>query len=146
MPLTTLVVGRRPRLWKLATAVVLAQGAFHLLFHVLGGAVSSTGVAMGHQHQVNVLGTVAGVSAPDAPMIAAHIVAAILTTTLLRRGEQLLRAIAGWVRAAILLPAPSLPGTMVRRIRMLGETARIIAGEIRTGDVTRRGPPALSRG
>jgi hypothetical protein len=91
-----------------------------------------------------VLSPVSEMTAPDAPMVVAHIIAGVLTVAFLRRGEQLLRTVARWVRAALHRRMPPLQGVWTRRATALSDTARLIVTETRTGGVSRRGPPAFS--
>lgn len=148
-PIAALLVGRTPRIARLAAAVLLSQSVFHVLFHLLGAALGPVSGASVHQHHAMTLHPAPGPAllsaAPDAPMLAAHVVAAVLTTALLWRGEQLLRAIGRWVRASL---QAGMPGRLHPPARPLLPVVadRVVVSVLRVGDVSRRGPPALSRG
>lgn len=144
-PVAALLVGRRLSLFRLSTAVLVSQSVFHVLFVALNATVTPTVAGSGHHHALS-LGPVdsPGAIAPDAGMLGAHVVAAILTIALLWRGEAMLRAIARWVRAALRTRMPvahsrPAPASIAR-------TARIIVHAVNLGDASRRGPPILSRG
>lgn len=142
-PIAALLVGPTPRLGRLSTAVVVSQMVFHLLFVTLGAAASPP-VATSHHHGIP-LDPVTSTIAPDAGMLGAHVMAAVFTIALLWRGEQLLRVVARWVRAALRTRITRLhadwpvPASFV-------STARKIVSTIRNGDISRRGPPVFSRG
>lgn len=143
-PAAALLVGRAPSLVRLSTAVLLSQTVFHVLFVALNATATPTVAGTGHHHTV-ILDPVGETVATDAGMLGAHLVAGILTILLLARGEGMLRAIAGWVRAALRLRMPQpqadwpMPAAFAR-------TARIFVEAVRIGDVSRRGPPLLYRG
>ncbi|MBB3159093.1 hypothetical protein FHS07_002811 [Microbacterium proteolyticum] len=143
----TVLAGRRLSLVRLSIAVALSQVLFHTLF-VLG---SYSAGAAAHVHGAPIAlaadAAVPVVSA-DAAMWAGHLVAAMLTTALLHRGERTVTATRelaarciAWVRArarvvaAILAPAP------VRRV------GAPVTAEVRPVSVLfsrstrRRGPP-----
>lgn len=147
VPLAALLVGGRPSLVRIALTVGVSQVAFHVLFHMLGaGAASSSFV--GHQHHggtADLTAAASSLAGPGVGMLAAHTMAAFLTTLLIWRGEILLVRIASWVQAlllrariAVAIPtsAPVFPRTSPRVFR-----ARVLSGP-----VLRRGPPLLSGG
>jgi len=143
-PIAALMVGRRPRLIRLGAAVLLSQTVFHVLFVALNATAAPTVAGTGHQHVLALL-PVADAVAPDSGMLGAHLVAAMCTIVLLRRGESTLRSIGRWARAVLRVrmprPRPGLPIPASAT-----HTARIIVHLMRVGDVSRRGPPVLSRG
>lgn len=145
-PIAALLVGPRANILRLGAAVLLSQTVFHVLFTALGATASqtTTGVGTGHQH-VMTLGPVDEGLAADAGMIGAHIVAGILTIILLARGESVLRAIARWVRAALRVRLPHLPGDWPSPASA-PESVRVFVPALRIGDASRRGPPLLSCG
>ncbi|KDA04839.1 hypothetical protein DC31_04810 [Microbacterium sp. CH12i] len=146
-PISTLLVGRTPGLAKLSTAVLVSQVVFHVLFVALGATLTPGVAVSGHQH-VLTLPTVAATlpaASGDAAMAGAHFFAGILTVAMLWRGEQLLRAIARWVRAVLRVRMPQLPADWPIPAS-LGETTHIFVSTIRVGDISLRGPPLLSHG
>lgn len=147
-PIAALLVGRAPRISRLASTVLVSQAVFHVLFVVLG-ATLTPGIAAGggHQHAMtlSMLSPGPATVAPDLTMLVAHLVAGLFTIAMLWRGEQLLRAIARWVHAALRTatlrvhadwPVPA--GGSPRAFRF--------DSKIRTGDLFLRGPPRLSCG
>ena len=99
----------------------------------------------GHAHTVDLaaLGPVAAVAAPDALMLGGHVVAAILTTVALWRGESVVRAIAGWMLALLRHAVAPIPAAH-ERPEPLRTALRPLTDPVLTASVTRRGPPALS--
>lgn len=144
-PLAALLVGRRLRLPRLSAAVMFAQSVFHVLFVVLNATAAGpiAGAAHGHHHLV-VLAPVASGVAPDAGMLGAHLVAAVLTIALLWRGEAIVRAIAAWVRAVLRRRSPVPPRRPMPAPIAL--TSRSVVRTVPVACISRRGPPILSRG
>lgn len=145
-PLAALLVGPRASLRRLSSAVLVAQSIFHALFVVLNATAAPSDLGTGHHHAL-VLPAITGAApdvAPDAAMLVAHLVAAVLTVAWLRRGESLIRAVFHWVRAVLHRRAPRLharwpvPASVAR-------TARVFVSAILAGDLALRGPPAFSR-
>jgi hypothetical protein len=151
-PLAAVLVGRTIRLVGIASAVAITQVLFHVLFAVTGDVPLAGAVLGPHRHgaltpaDLPVVMSPAHASSLAAPMIVAHLCAAVVTTVLLWRGELILRAVTRWVRAVLHRPEPVL---------RMSTTFRTTPGEIATtsplsrillGDVCRRGPPALSCG
>lgn len=151
-PIAALLVGRTLHVVKLSAAVLLSQAVFHVLFSALG-ATLTPGIATGGHHHTLTLpaatlptgGSALATVAPDAAMLGAHLIAGILTIALLWRGEQMLRGIAHWVRAALRVRMPRALAEFLLPVP-LSATARRFVSTIRAGDLTLRGPPLLSRG
>ncbi|MGW8484120.1 hypothetical protein ACWGJP_13395 [Microbacterium sp. NPDC055903] len=106
VPAAAALVGGRLSAARLALTVLVAQLAFHLLFHALGGGLSTApgGITAVHDHAPVVLGPVVAVAPADAPMVLAHICAAVLTALLLWHGERAVRRVFAWVQARLLAP------------------------------------------
>ena len=149
-PLATALVGRRPRLWRLASAVLLSQIAFHLAFSVLGD-VGAAGTAMsGHEHGSTgpallpadgVVGGTAAVFSGDPLMIGAHLGAALVSIAVLHRGEHALRALIALV-VDLVARRLSVPVSTDRPV--LRAAASTPARPVRTPlttSIRRRGPP-----
>lgn len=150
LPLSALLIGSRPARGRVAATIAVAQTGFHLAFQFLGSSTEGMpgGVTpqSGHTHHLELPATLAAaLPVPDAAMIGAHVLAAVLTTLLVWHGEAILRAIAGWVLAllGIVTPptlaeheAPAAPVTVIRSV------ARGLFSDV----APRRGPPALLRG
>lgn len=146
-PSAALLVGRRLSLPRLAMTVLLSQSVFHVLFVALNATAAPSATAVtsaGHQHSLMLTPLGEGV-APDAGMLAAHVIAGILTVALLWRGENLLRAVARWARAILHRHVPQ-PHTGWPTPASIAPTARVFVSTVLVGDVTLRGPPVLSRG
>lgn len=143
-PAAALLVGKGPNLVRLSTAVLLSQSVFHVLFVALNATAAPTVAGAGHHHMV-ILDPVGETVAPDAGMLGAHLIAGILTILLLARGEGMLRAIAGWVRATLRLRMPQPQADWPLPPAFAG-TARVLVQTIHVDDLSRRGPPVLSRG
>lgn len=158
-----LVVGRRLSGVRLGMAVTAAQVLFHAMFvlgvvpsagsthtSVAGAGSGSHGLHSGHMSLPASLvspGPIAQMM-PDAAMIGAHVVAALVTTLVLHRGERLLVALAELARrigrrlgavARDLVPPPASP------LRPRGMRAPIRARHPRPliAAPGRRGPPLL---
>ncbi|WP_226532758.1 hypothetical protein [Microbacterium paraoxydans] len=147
-PLSALLVGARPSRGRVAAAVLLAQAVFHVLFQALGSpvAASSPGV-LGHVHHIDLALLVSAPSASSsgAPMLAAHVVAAVLTTLLIWHGETVVRAVARWFEALLRHTVTAAPTDhrMPPGLRSLDHPVLEVAF---AAAVTRRGPPALTSG
>lgn len=142
-PLAALLVGRTPRIGRLSAAVMVSQTVFHILFVALGATASPT-VMTGHHHAMT-LDPLTSAVAPDAGMLGAHVIAAVLTIALLHRGEQLIRVIARWVRAVLRTRMPPLQAEWPVPTSVAA-TARRFVSNIPAAAISRRGPPAFSRG
>jgi hypothetical protein len=147
-PLCALLVGARTSRPRVGLAVLLSQAVFHLLFQALG---SPTGSAIsrsaGHSHHLDLalLGPTASVAVADASMLFAHVVAAALTTLLVWHGESVLRTVARWVQALLLRAALGAPTEHHRPAPLRSVLLSPLDATVSPG-VSRRGPPALSRG
>jgi hypothetical protein len=143
VPLASALIGRRPSAARTALTVLVSQAAFHVLFQVLAGSLTDTGLpASGHAHHAVQLGPVVAAVAPDAPMLLSHALAALATTLLIWHGERMLRAIAGWARARLLPAVPVLP---VRTRARLAPTTLVLTTRLAplAAVVSRRGPPSV---
>ena len=148
LPPTAVLLGTRRSRTRVSAAVLLAQGAFHLLFQVLGAPTAGTTAAIGaHSHHLAlpVLTTDPSVPPLDAPMVLAHLVAALLTAALVWHAEGMAHTIAVWFQK--LLRRADTSSSPTHRhpspLRSLLLTPRDAA--VRAG-VSLRGPPALARG
>lgn len=108
-----LLMGRRPRAGRIAATVIVAQAAFHSIYAALGFP-SGTVTHAAHAHGAHVhLLPAAGAGVEVSPlMIAAHVVAAVVTFAVLVYGERTIEAVRAWtaasVRARIAAPRPPL--------------------------------------
>lgn len=148
-PLAALVVGRRLNLLGLSAAVAMSQTIFHVLFVALNATATGTGTA-GHAHHLVAspsplpLTPITTVSA-DTGMLGAHIIAALVTTAMLWRGERMLLAIADWVRAALRRRMPQIAAEWpmpTSRSEVVVRAAHLPLAH----DISRRGPPLIARG
>lgn len=146
-PLSALLVGARRSRGRVALAVLIAQGAFHVIFQVLGSP-SGTGTApgLGHSHHVDLslLGPASPATAPGALMLLAHGIAAVLTTLLVWHGEGVLRAVARWVETLLLRVIVFAPSEHPRPRPLRSLPLPPLDAAV-TAAVSRRGPPLLVR-
>lgn len=154
-PLCTALAGCVGSLWRLSSAVIAAQFLFHWSFAGLGISTSAAGSsilggghnaghAAGHAgHSMTAFDVAPSMSA-DTTMWMLHALAAILTITLLHRGERAAVALAGLVRRALPLSAPQLQVAEHRpaHIRRVTSSARELSnGLFSPAAITHRGPP-----
>lgn len=146
-PLSALLVGTRQSRGRVAAAVFVAQGAFHLLFQALGSPTGADTVgAVGHAHHLDLdlLGPATAETSLTTMMLFAHVAAAALTTLLVWHSEALVRSVVRWVeamlqRAAAVAPAEHPRPPRLRSTLLPSFDAAVLAA------VPRRGPPALIR-
>lgn len=142
--------GRALSLWRLATAVSVSQGLFHLLFVLGSGSATMHGPHSHHGGPVTVTsaGAVGHGAHGGVVMTLAHVGAAVLTTLALHHAEALLARgalLAQWLRTIRLLPQPFELPVVVPRV--VGPTLMPVTAGV-LGDMTRglfspRGPPVL---
>lgn len=139
-PFAVALVGRRLALWRVGATVLASQALFHTAFAVTAAADP----AALHGHHVTQLGgDLSAVVLPDAPMLAAHVLAAVATVAALHGGERMLHALARGIRSVfarmrrITPPAP-LPRVVPLQAGVLRAPARVVLS-----DLSRRGPPAF---
>jgi hypothetical protein len=143
-PIALLLIGRRPSMGRTLLTVTAAQTVYHLAFALVGpGGASSTASQGGHLHHVPLtLGEGAVATIPDAPMIGAHAVAAVLTALLLHHGERMLRALGRGLRALVAGPPP-LAVTLRASIVRLGIDGAVCTPlAVAASGCSSRGPPA----
>jgi len=140
-PFGVAVVGRRLSAWRIGATVLASQALFHLAFALTTGADPSAA----HSHHVTVLlgGGAAPVALPDAPMLVAHVLAALATVAGLYGGERMLRALGRGIRsmlarARVVVPAPPVPALVTADRDSTIRPARIVLSGL-----SRRGPPAF---
>jgi hypothetical protein len=145
-----LLAGRRMGPGRVAVAVVLSQGAYHVLFSVAAfrsGPVPGEAMAS-HAHHGAVMASQdslsSGVEAHPG-MLAAHVLAGILTFVVLRHGEKswwaLVDALRTEIRVVLALVMPLIPAA--RPLRRSGDFFLPVladTGWVR-GSISRRGPP-----
>lgn len=153
LPLCVALAGRIGSVWRLALAVSAAQFLYHWTFAGLGISAASGGgseVVSPHAAHFAALESfsprLAEAGAADTAMWVWHVIAAVLTTVLLARGERAFLALGRAlqrvfpVRQRALIPisdriAPSLNFVVPPRLR-----DRLLA----TGAISRRGPPRFA--
>ncbi|MFB9641152.1 hypothetical protein [Agromyces lapidis] len=150
-------VGRRTSPVRTALAVLVSQGAFHLLFGVGAGPSTGQFVVSGHGHH----GTVSFVDASGAAassahaghgetaMLAGHVLAAALTIVYLLVIERVTwSALAAATRRFVLVLSGRAgePVPVVAPLRLLGLDAQVpprLRSRLRFAALRYRGPPAL---
>ena len=143
-PFAVALIGRRLTAWRLGAAVLASQALFHVAFAVTAGADPSAAAGI-HGHHLATLGGggLGGVLLPDAPMLAGHALAALVTTLALHSGERMLRALGRGirsllVRARALAPLPTVPRFVAPRTQTITPAIRVVLSGL-----SRRGPPAV---
>ncbi|MGX1793346.1 hypothetical protein ACWIDW_10455 [Microbacterium sp. NPDC055312] len=149
---SVLLAGRRLSPARLLLAVAASQFLFHELF-VLGSVTPVGGLAV-HQHGLPAVlpGGEASIAAPAAGMWLAHVLAALLTTAALHRGEVLLTGLvrlAGrlttWLVAALIGRLPAVtPRPGLRFPVRAADDGALDTGIRFTRLRPRRGPPLPS--
>ncbi|MBD3943390.1 hypothetical protein IF188_16995 [Microbacterium sp. NEAU-LLC] len=139
-PLAVALAGRRLSVWRVGAIVLASQALFHLAFAITAGADP----AAPHAHHTTVLaGGVAPVALPDAPMLVAHVLAAIATVAGLYGGERMLRALGRGIRsilarARVLGTLPAVPRRLAsHRVQVTRPAQAVLSG------LSRRGPPVF---
>lgn len=142
---------RRPtgslgRLLRISATTVVAQAAFHGAFSALGAPEAGVAVQSAHAHHGAPMALAAGdVHAANghAPMLGAHVIAAVITIAILAYGEGVVLRGWRWIRAAVrALVAPTI---LPRYPRVLAHAVpRIRVTTAATPATGVRGPPILS--
>ncbi|NYF15981.1 uncharacterized membrane protein YjjB (DUF3815 family) [Microbacterium sp. AK009] len=143
-PIALLLIGRRPSIGRTLITVTAAQAVYHLAFALVGTAGSSGAAPQGrHLHHVTLtLGEGAVATVPDAPMIGAHAVAALLTALLLHHGERMLQALGRGIRTLLAGTRPLVPSLRASIVRIgIVSTAWTVLPRTASG-CSSRGPPA----
>jgi hypothetical protein len=145
-PLGALLAATRWGIGGLAATAVLAQLLLHAMFAVTAGAppaVDTHHSAAAHTMTMTMSGGSVPLALPDAPMLTAHLIAALAAVLVLGYGERMLYAVLRWLvaaarRGARRLPAPNRP-------RLTDSRAVIAPGPLalRRAPLSRRGPPRI---
>lgn len=99
-PIATLLASARLGLAGVALGALVAQSLLHVAFALTDGAAPAA--AGGHHHTDLLLGApAAALSLPDAGMLTAHALAAVVAFAVLGFGRRALRAVSRGVRAAV---------------------------------------------
>ena len=139
-PVAVAVVGRRLVAWRLTATVLASQALFHVAFAVTADADP----AALHGHHVTRLGSdLSAVVLPDAPMLAAHVLAAVATIAATYGGERMLRALGRGIRSMFSRAHGVAPRPPMARLLARQMGARSVAARIVLSDLSRRGPPAV---
>ncbi|MFE6965338.1 hypothetical protein ACFVAJ_09505 [Agromyces sp. NPDC057679] len=151
-------VGRRSSPVRTALAVLVSQGAFHLLFGVGAGTGTGQFVVSGHGHHETVSFVDAGAAAAssavhaghgDTAMLAGHVLAAALTIVYLLVIERAAwSALAAATRRFVLVlsgrAAEPVPVAAPSRLLGLGASAQPrLRSRLRFAALRYRGPPSL---
>jgi hypothetical protein len=150
-PLCIALAGRRITLWRQAASVAVSQLLLHLLFGLGGDSTGTTlNAPVGHLHagmQIGITGGHAVAMRDDtAPMLLAHVAAAIVTVAALRHGERTIAALANFtvllVTAIAKLDVSPVPVAVRMPVQTRPLTLR--APALVLGSLRHRGPPLLS--
>jgi hypothetical protein len=142
-PFAVALIGRTLAAWRVATVVVAAQGLFHVAFALTADADASPASVHSHHFLASHPHALAGAVAPDAPMLAGHLLAAAVTVLALFHGERMLRALGRGIRSMfsrldLVAPRPPAP----HRAPTPSDQARAVVRVV-LSDLSRRGPPAF---
>ncbi|MFB7893343.1 hypothetical protein ACFC1I_14170 [Microbacterium sp. NPDC056044] len=139
-PFAVALVGRRVSAWRIGATVLASQSLFHVAFAVTAGADP----AALHGHHVTHLGEgLSAVVLPDAPMFAAHVLAAVATIAALYGGERMLRSLGRGIRSLFSRLRGVAPRPSLRRIAPAAAGPVLVAARTVLSDLSRRGPPAF---
>jgi len=150
-PLCIALAGRRIALWRQAASVGVSQLLLHLLFGLGGDSTGTTlSAPAGHLHagmQIGVTGGhVVAMHDDTAPMLLAHVAAAVVTIAALRHGERAIAALANFtvllVTAITWLVVTPVP--VVVRMPVQTRPLTLRAPALVLGSLRHRGPPVLS--
>jgi hypothetical protein len=139
-PFAVGLIGRRLSAWRVGATVLASQALFHVAFAVTADADAA---ALHGHHVTHLGGDLTAVVVPDAPMLAAHVLAAFGTVAALHGGERMLRALGSGIRSIFtrvraITPRAPMPRPVTPQARALGAATRIVLS-----DASRRGPPAF---
>jgi hypothetical protein len=139
-PFAVGLIGRRLSAWRVGAAVLASQALFHVAFALTAGADPA---ALHRHHVTHLGGHLSAVVLPDAPMLAAHVLAAFATVVALHRGERMLRALGRGIRSMFtrvrgIAPRAPMPRLVTLQTRPSGGAPRVVLS-----DASRRGPPAF---
>lgn len=150
LPLCTALAGRVASLWRLSLAVVMAQFLYHWSFAGLGIAGTNTAGAdpeplhAAHLAAVQAFTPSASALSADATMWLMHALAAVVTISLIHRGERAFVALMRVLRRALALPAISLVTIEHRAFIVAKQPLAIRIGERLFAAVSHRGPPLFA--
>ncbi len=150
-----LLTGRTLSIWRLSIAVAVSQFLFHTLFVLGAGGAASTARGGHHAHGAEMIASAAPAAASmshaDGWMWLGHAVAAVVTVTVLHRGEaavarlrSLATELAVWVGRSVLRATVVVSSALPSRPAALGsvETWHVSFAPQRSAP-HRRGPPLL---
>ncbi len=153
LPLCVALAGRVGSVWRLALAVSAAQFLYHWTFAGLGvaapGASGAAGATPVSPHAAHLAALesfsprLAEAGTADTAMWIWHLIAAVLTTVLLARGERAFLALGRALRR-VLTERPRQLAPLPRALRPAARFAapRALLDRLLTaGAITRRGPP-----
>jgi hypothetical protein len=150
-PVAIALVGRRSSVPRLALAATVSQILFHAAFAItfpVAGSQPPPTLSHVHAPQLTQSASVSvahhAALIPDAPMLAAHAIAAVITVALLARGERMVRTIARGIRELVERHVSLVPLVVVAVPRPRG--IENVAAVLRrfAADISRRGPPLVS--
>jgi hypothetical protein len=139
-PFAVGLIGRRLSAWRMGATVLASQTLFHVAFALTADADPA---ALHGHHVTHLGGHLSAVVLPDAPMLAAHALAAFATLVALQSGERMLRALGRGIRSVFtrargIAPRAPMPRLVTPQTRPSGGAPRVVLS-----DASRRGPPAF---
>lgn len=140
-PFAVALVGRRLAAWRTGAVVLASQSLFHVAFALTSGA--DPAAAHGH-HLAPLGGDSIALVLPDAPMLAAHVLAAAVTIAGLYGAERMLSALGRGIRSIFRRARCVTPHASPRRaVTVPARPARLVVRPVLSGGISRRGPPAF---
>lgn len=141
-PVGIALVGRRLSAWRVASAALTSQLLFHAAFALTAGADPAASAGHTHHGATAVLAGPASFSL-DAPMVLAHLIAAVATVAGLYGGERMLRALGRGIRSLVRRAVARVARPLAAR--QVTTPAPVGVRPLRAvlSDLSRRGPPAL---
>ena len=143
-------VGRRVTPIRVVLAVIVSQGAFHLLFGVGAGGGGLVVSGAGHHQLVTVVEGVAPVAHAahaEIAMLVSHVLAAVLTIVYLLAAESVVwRSLAGSARRLVgrLTGATTLAPVVISELRPAVDAALVLPrSRLFDARLRSRGPPQL---
>ncbi len=143
-PFAVLLAGRRLAGWRIVATVMVTQLLLHVAFTLVGHGTAAVASPAGHHGAVS-LALLSGTTvAPDAPMTAMHVAAAVSTVFVLYAGERMLRALARGIRL-VFARIDAVVAPLANRVPSATTTPVAAPSSfLPLSSLSRRGPPVFA--